>query len=231
LNERVRALLEQNPGLLDLRSTLGEYGEKPPSSFHIYMWTIGASLSPLQVAAQFGHQDTVEVMRAFATPRQRLMVALSEGNAAELHAMLRQSPDLLQQLTPEDQRILPQAAWAPNPSAVELMLELGFDPRTPDGNGATALHCAAFQGSAECVRDILRYPAASQIINLRDPQYQGTPLGWCCYGSCHGPRHADHAAVARMLLAAGARPDDHLVNVSDAVRAVIDAWRASRANA
>ena len=229
LNQRVRALLEENPELLELRSTQGEYGEKPPSSFHIYMWTIGANLSPIQVATQFDHKDTAEVMRSFATPRQRLLVALADGNAAEVQALLSQSPDLLQQLTPEDQRVLPVAAWAPKPAAVKLMLELGFDPFTTDANGATALHCAAFEGSAEIVRALLRHPAAAQLVQLRDPVHQGTPLGWCTYGSCYGPKHREHVEIARLLLAAGAKPDDPLVNASAEVRAVIDAWRARTA--
>ena len=75
LNERVRALLDLNPALLELRTTQGDYGEKPPSSYHIYMWTIGPDLLPMQVAAQFGHGDTVDVMRGYATPRPHLSAA------------------------------------------------------------------------------------------------------------------------------------------------------------
>src|SRR5687768_6022246 len=70
LSDRARAMLEGNLALLDLRTGEGEYGEKPPSSFHIYFWTIGSSLTPMQVAAQFDQRPTLDVMRELASPRQ-----------------------------------------------------------------------------------------------------------------------------------------------------------------
>ncbi len=225
LNERVRDLLQLDPALLEQRSTQGEYAEQPPSSFHIYMWTIGGDLSPLQVAAQFEHPDTLAVMRSFASPRQRLRAALAQGDAGEARGLLRVQPDLLASLTPEDRRVLPEAGWAGNTRAVALMLELGFDPVTPNQKGATVLHCAAWDGSAGCVRVILRHPAAAALVQQREPEYGATPLGWCCHGSCHGPRSGDHVAIARMLLEAGAQPESELGDVGDGVRAVIEDWR------
>lgn len=224
-NDRVRQLLQHNPALLDLRTTQGEYGEQPPSSYHIYMWTIGANRSPLQVAAQFDHPDTLELMRSLASPRQRLLTALSDGDAAEARAALRTQPDLIASLTLEDRRVLPEAGSSGNTAAVELMLELGFDPFTPDSNGATVLHCAAWEGSAGCVQSILRHPAAAALVQQREPKYGATPLGWCCHGSCYGPKRRDHEGVARLLLEAGAKPDD-VRDMSAEVRLVIDQWRA-----
>ena len=73
LTDRARAMLQADPALLALRTGQGEYGEKRPSSFHIYQWTIGPNLSPLQAAAKFEQHETlrghgaVRVARA-ATP-------------------------------------------------------------------------------------------------------------------------------------------------------------------
>ena len=53
LVDRLRSMLERDPAIVGLKTGKGEYGEKPPSSFHIYTWTVGQYLSPLQVAAQF----------------------------------------------------------------------------------------------------------------------------------------------------------------------------------
>ena len=64
----VRRVLETDRESLDLRTGHGDYGEKPPSSHHIYVWTIGENLSPIDVAAQFEQSDTLELMLAFATP-------------------------------------------------------------------------------------------------------------------------------------------------------------------
>lgn len=63
LTERVSKLLDHDRSLLDLRTGRGEYGEKPPSSYHIYFWSIGDGRSPLDVAAQFEQIETLEAMR------------------------------------------------------------------------------------------------------------------------------------------------------------------------
>jgi ankyrin repeat protein len=226
LTDRARAMLEADPSLLELRTGQGEYGEKPPSSYHIYLWTIGANLTPLQTAARFKRTETLEMMGRFASPEQRLLLACHRGQADEARAIARAHPGIVERLGPVDRRALTDEAWAANAPAVELMLELGFDPAVPSESGpkgGTALHCAAWEGSVECVAAVLRYPAGRSLIEARDSTYHGTPLGWCCHGSvnCGNPR-ADHAAVARLLLAAGARADPNMAGCSDAMQAVLD---------
>ena len=86
------------------------------------------------------------------------------------------------------------------------------------GNGGTALHCAAWQGSAACVDSLLRHPSGRALIEVRDPTYDATPLGWCCHGSLNnGSPRANFAQVARSLLAAGGKVDGEM-NASDAVK-------------
>ncbi|HEX6308752.1 MAG TPA: hypothetical protein VFZ69_11220, partial [Longimicrobiales bacterium] len=83
-------------------------------------------------------------------------------------------------------------------------------------------HCAAWQGSAACMTALLRHPHAARLIEVRDATHGATPLGWCCHGAEHcGRAHADHPAVARLLLEAGARPPDGWANAPERVRAVI----------
>lgn len=69
LSDRLRALLENEPRLLDVRTGEGEYGEKPPSSFHIYTWTLGQDLSPAAVAEQFEQAEALGVLREFEQSR------------------------------------------------------------------------------------------------------------------------------------------------------------------
>jgi ankyrin repeat protein len=222
---RARALLEADRSLLNRRSGQGEYGEKKPSSFHIYFWTIGSNLTPLQTASKFHQHETLSAMRAFASPVQRLLLACHDGDGDEARSIVRDNPGIVDSLGTTDRRALTDEAWLPNPKAVELMLELGFDPSAPSvagPTGGTALHCAAWEGSAESVGSILGYPRGRALIETRDPVFQGTPLGWCCHGSlnCHRSG-ADHAEVARLLISAGAPTGgDH--DASDAVLAVID---------
>ena len=227
LADRASAMLRANPSLLALRTSQGEYAEKAPSSYHIYQWTIGPNLTPLQVAAKFGQRETIETMKQFASPAQQLLLACHEGQQDEARAIVQANPGIIEGLDPADRRALTDEAWSANAPAVELMLELGFDPSQASITGPTggnALHCAAWEGAVACVSAILRYPAGRALLEARDTTYQGTPLGWCCHGSvnCGNPR-ADHAEVARLLLLAGARPDPEMRGCSDAMQAVLEA--------
>ena len=207
MTERAVAMLEANPALLSLRTGHGEYAEKPPSSYRIYQWTLGGNLTPLQAAAKFGHHETVRAMSRFATPVQRLLAACNLGKADEARAIVRDHPGIVQSLAPIDRAALSEEAWAANVPAVELMLELGFDPGVASTGAAhgNALHCAAWEGSTGSVSALLRHPAGRALLESRDPVHNGTPLGWCAHGSvnCHNPR-ARHGEVARALIAAGA---------------------------
>jgi hypothetical protein len=221
--DTVRRMLEADRGLLDLRTGQGEYGEQPPSSYHIYFWTIGASRSPLDVAAQFEQWDTLDVMLAFASPLHRLLLAARRGDAEHAREIVQQHPAIVASMTPENHRAIADAAWAGDARAVALMVELGFDPRTPGHDSGTALHCAAWDGSPATVAALLRHPDARTLVALEDAHYGATPLGWCCHGSLHGSRDHDHAGVARLLIEAGAHPGRDTTNASTAVQAVIAA--------
>ena len=227
LTDRVRAMLQANAALLDQRTGQGDYGERPPSSYHIYLWTIGPNLTPLQTAAQFRQGQTVEFMRQFASAEQRLMLACHEGNSRDARAIVASEPGIVERLGPDDRRALTDAAWRANAPAVDLMLELGFDPSvvsTTGATGGTALHCAAWEGSVECVTAILRFPAGRALVHVLDASFHGTPLGWCCHGSLNcGRSGANHAEVARLLIAGGARATDGMRAASEPVRNVIDA--------
>lgn len=225
LTDRARQMLETNPGLLGLRTGQGTYGEQPPSSYHIYTWTIGTSLTPLDVAAQFEHPDTVAMMGRFATPVGRFQAACRAGDAALAREILHQEPGIVAEMAPGDHRLITDAAWVGDTNAVNLMLELGFDPRTPGHDGGTALHCAAWEGSVATVEALLRHPLGSACIGVADAHYGATPLGWCCHGSLHGPRTGDHARIALLLLQAGARPGPDTMDAAPAVAAQLSGFR------
>jgi ankyrin repeat protein len=223
LADRLREMLRADPTLLRLRTSQGEYAEQPPSSFHIYMWTIGANLSPLQVAAQFEQAEAIAVINEFAAPRERFLAACVDGRAGEGRAYLREHPTLVVELSPEEQRALPDAAWAGRADAVELMLELGFDPFTPGQDTGTVLHCAAWQGEVACARAVLRAPSGAALVRHREPTHGGTPIDWCVHGAshCRNPR-GDYPAVAEMLLDAGSDPPASLDGAPAKLRKVIE---------
>lgn len=226
LAERLREMLEADPDLLGARTGQGEFGEQPPSSLHIYTWTIGQNLSPLQVAAQFRQEEALQVLQEFATPKQRFLAACVRGNAAEAEVLLRERPQLVAELSAAEQRALPDAAWAGQARPVELMLALGFDPTARGQDGGTLLHCAAWEGAYECVEVALRHPGVRALLEVRDPTHGSTPLGWCCHGSRYCARpEGDYAGVARLLLEAGAEPGPNLKDATEEVLAVIRAAR------
>ncbi len=218
-SEQARHLLLDDPALLDMRTGRGIYAAQPPSGDHIYTWTIGSHRAPLDVAAQFGNVDTLAVMLETASPRQRLLFACRRADAAMAHAVIAEHPDVVAALHPDEQRAISDAAWEGNAAAVTLMLSLGFDPATPGHDAGTALHCAAWEGSVDTVSALLAHASARALLAMRDARYQATPLGWCCHGSLHGPRHGAHAAVARRLLDAGATLE--ILEASDDVEALL----------
>ena len=200
LTDRARDLLQGNAALLDEQTSRGAYGEMPPSSFHMYFWTIGSNRSPLEVAAQFGHAETLAAMLPFATPVHRLRAACRRTDVEAARAVVREHPGLVASLSAQDQRAITDAAWDGDAPAVALMLELGFDPATPGHDSGTALHCASWQGSAATVAVLLSAPQGRAVLTVRDAHHNDMPLGWCRHGATHGPRGGDHAAVETLLL-------------------------------
>ncbi|MEO8561336.1 MAG: ankyrin repeat domain-containing protein [bacterium] len=228
LTDRALAMLERQPELLDLRTGRDEYGEQPPSSYHIYFWTIGSVLSPLEVAAQFEHRATLKAMTALASPLRRLLLACRLGDESAARALLRAHPDVVASMQPDDHRAVSDAAWNGDAKAVGLMLDVGFDPRTPGHDSGTALHCAAWRGSTETVRALLHSERGRACVPIRDAHYHATPLGWCCHGSENGDKRRDHAGVALQLLEAGAALGRDTSSASPSVMAVFEAWRRKR---
>jgi ankyrin repeat protein len=227
LRERAVSLVRDDPRLLDLRTGQGQYGEKPPSSYHIYFWTIGANLSPLNVAGQFGQLETLDAMLAVASPRHRLLFACHAGEEERARAVVRAHPGIIESLAPEEHRVIADAAWNGSARAVALMLELGFDAGATGHDSGTALHLAAWEGGVETVRVLLRHPVGGTLVSVKDRNYGATPLGWCCHGSLHGNQAHNHAGVARLLLDAGA-PLEPDMKSSPAVQAVLDEARRRR---
>lgn len=218
-------ILESDPGVVAARTAEGEYGAKPPSAEHIYTWTIGPHLSPLQVAEQFAQLEAAEILRPVASPKVRFIAACAAARREEAVALFRADADVLTSLSPDEARVLPDAAWAGNTRAVALMMELGLDLGARGQDGGTALHCAAWQGWRACVELLLKDPRSKPLLEDRDPTHGSTPLGWCCHGARYSHNSAgDHQGVAELLLEAGARPGPNLSDAPDAVLAVIRSY-------
>ena len=224
--ERARALAAADPGVIGLRTNHGSYGEEPPSSFHIYTWTIGQNLTPVQVAVQFDNHETAAALRDLSSPRQRLIAACELGDEGDARRIIAEHPGVLAQLGANDHRALASAGWAGNLRAVELMLSLGFPIDATGQDSGTALHCAAWQGAVDCVAALLRHEGGVALLTRRDGTHGGTPLGWCCHGSQNSRNsEGDYSAVARLLLEAGSPIDWKPGDASGELDDVIGNWR------
>jgi ankyrin repeat protein len=86
---------------------------------------------------------------------------------------------------------------------VKLMLDLGFPVAHPERvHGYTPLHNAAWAGSGDLVELLIR---RGHPVDIRDPGYDATPLGWALYDCLVEKRHpeGEFARVVKALLDAG----------------------------
>jgi ankyrin repeat protein len=223
----LRGILNANPDLMDITVGSKDYAACPDApGRHIYVYTLAEGKTAMQVAADFDSKDCLQFMLSRANKKQRFLLACSTADAGLARSVLAENPNIVAELTPQEQHALTDAAFRGNAAAVKLMLDLGFDPLTPGSDTGTALHCAAWQGQAEVVRVILAHPVAlnlvDRLVNAIEPTHKGRPLGWCIHGStnCRNPR-GDYPAVAKMLMDVGAI-GGNAADADPAVRAVLE---------
>ncbi|HKE91041.1 MAG TPA: ankyrin repeat domain-containing protein [Gemmatimonadales bacterium] len=195
----------------------------PRAGGHIYMWTLGQLATPHSVAREFGHEDVFQFLMERTPDELKLALACDLGDESTFRQLLAARPQLAAALSEGDRKHLVRAAQSNNTAAVRLMLAAGWPVAVRGQHGGTPLHWAAWHGNAEMVREILRYDPP---IELRDTDHDGTALGWALHGSEHGwhRQTGDYPGVVDALLAAGAKLPESEVELSDAVRRVIERY-------
>jgi len=167
--------------------------------------------SPFTLATVQGRADLADLLRRYGaaddtTDTDRLLAALQHADQAAVQEQLARDPGLPSRLSEEQQAAaLIRAAETGHPAALALMLDLGFtvDARGGDHSG-TALHAAAYAGSADAVRLLL---ARGANLEARDATWDSPPLDWAVVGSGERPAtnpRADWVATVQALLDAGA---------------------------
>jgi len=222
----LRKVMAGDPGAADVVLGETDYALCPKApGEHIYTYRFTGGMTPYQVAMEFGNPACAEILLESATPRQRFLAACSVGDEGAARAVLVARPGVLGELTGKDRHVLAHAAWAGRVAAVMLMLDMGIDPAVKGPGESTALHRAAWRGHHAVVRTILTHPVAKgrlkELVSAVEASFKATPLGWCYHGStnCGNPA-GDYAAIARMLLEAGAERED-ASGASEAVRAAV----------
>ncbi len=158
-------------------------------------------------------------------PVDRLVATCSRGDRAAAEAMLARRPALRNEIGAEHYVALHRAAERGDIRVLDALLACGFDPNRGDEEvGKTALHSAAMAGQLAATRLLLAHGASTEI---RDREFNGTPLVWAADGFRSHKGDADHVAVGRLLLDAGSPAAWHLPSEepSEAVLEIIDQWR------
>jgi ankyrin repeat protein len=202
--ELAQRLIDADPSCLAARTNMPGYDLVPP--FNCYCWSLGWFLSPHEVALKFEQQAMHDFLLSKSSAKVRFLVVCSRGDEAAARALLDANPRLLEQLTPQDQPIMPYSLFHGHAAAAKLMLSLGFDPMARGIDGGTLLHVAAWHGNAQIVSLLLNNHRDRIDMNVRDTTHGSSPLGWACHGSVHSPskQSGDYPAIVRMLVAAGA---------------------------
>ena len=130
----------------------------------------------------------------------RFVGACVTASAEELERLLAAHPGMIG--SGDVQRLLPDLAMSHRTGAVRALLAAGVPVDTRGDLGGTSLHWACWKGYADVVKAVLAKDAS---LTVEDTQFHGTPAGWFGHGTrnCH-EGGGDYAAVARLLIAAGA---------------------------
>jgi ankyrin repeat protein len=165
--------------------------------------------SPYRLATSLGRADLGAVLlrhhaRDDATDAERFVADCLHADDVSARARLARQPGLVAGLSDAELAAIVPAAEAGNAAAVALVLDLGFPADARGEDGATALHVAAYAGSAAVVRLLA---ARGADIEARDGTWDSTPLEWAMVGSGERPgtsQDRDWVATVQALLDAGA---------------------------
>jgi ankyrin repeat protein len=178
--------------------------------------------TPYQQAVRTGQDQVADLLARHGastalSSADQFLAACRRADRAAATAILSADPDLAGRLTPEDHRVLTDAADHGHTEAVRLMLDLGFPPgaRSEQDHEATVLHLAAAAGSPGTVRLLLERGAD---IEARDIAWNSTSLEWAIVGSGmrlgHDP-DPDWPATVSVLLDAGASTGGIVLSADD----------------
>jgi ankyrin repeat protein len=197
---------------------------------HIYGWTLGFDLTPVEVARNFGHPELAELMVSQLPPKARILDALWCGDRERAQHELETHPTVIKDLEPQDHSLLAAAAWWYRPESVRLMLEVGFNPHVTGMHRSTPLDRASFHGYADIVAMLLLLDPDPPLTQQNE--FGGTPLGACIHGSLFGwktDHPQDHVRTLTLLLEAGSPLVPAILPTgNDELDVVMRAWLKSR---
>jgi len=219
-----RKHLDANPQSVAITVSADDFPmSNPRAGGTIYIWTLGQNTSAYAVARAFGHDDVFRLL-IDRSPHDLAVAAACDVEDDELlRALLRTRGIDREHMDARLLRKLVDAAETNSGNAARLFMSAGWPVNAVGKHGATALHFASWHGNADLVREMLTYGSP---LEIRDRDFNMTPLGWACHGSLHGWNRdrGDYGGTVEALLSAGAvapKEDADSVKASDAIRATL----------
>jgi ankyrin repeat protein len=204
----VTRLIAENPACVAYR--IGRLPDFPPIGHlggggTILQWTLAFNSYPHQIALMKGQTEIFDLLYERSDPRTRLLVCCVLARREDAEEIVREHPNIVDTVSSVDLELLPRYCWETNINyeAVRLMLDIGFPiTQTERSHGYTPLHNAAWAGHAMLV-DLLI--SRGHPVDIRDPGYNTTPLGFALHDCLVEKRHSEgqFAHVVESLLGAG----------------------------
>jgi hypothetical protein len=219
----VRRHIDTDPAAIRTRVSEAYFPKQDPrSEGTVYIEIFGRGRTPHLIARDFGHTEVFRFLMERSPEDVKLSQAFELGDEGIFRELLAKRPNLMETLSDDERRQLPDAAQNNNNDAVKLMLRAGWPVDARGEYGLTALQWAAWHGNAEMVREALLYHPE---IELKDGQHEVSALGSALHGSENSWHRdaGDYAATVEALLDAGAKApkltDD--LEASEAAREVL----------
>ncbi len=204
----ISRLISENPGCVAFR--IGRLPDFPPIGYAgrggtILQWSLAFNSYPHQIALIGSRDDIFDLLYDNSDPTTRLLVCCVLARRQDAEEIVRKYPGIVAALPEIDLELLPRYCWETNINyeAVRLMLDLGFPvSKTERSHGYSPLHNAAWAGDAALVDLLL---SRGHSVDLMDPTYNATPLGYALHDCLVEKRHpeGDFAHVVESLLKAG----------------------------
>src|SRR5258708_3395387 len=177
--------------------------QDPRSGGTIYIPIFGPKRTPHMIARDFEHEEVLQFLMERTPEDVKLTQACELGDEGAFRALLASHPNLIETLSDDDRRRLPDAAQNNNTGAVRLMLGAGWPVDARGEYQMTPLQWASWHGNAEMVREILRYRPKLEL----SCQHEITALGSALHGSENSwhRQTGDYGATVEALLDAGAK--------------------------
>lgn len=204
----ISKLISENPDCVAHR--IGRLPDFPPIGYRgrggtILQWTLAFNSYPHQIAVAENREDIFDLLFENSDPQTRLLVCCVLARRKDAEEIVGKHPGIIAGLSEIDLELLPRYCWETNINyeAVRLMLDLGFPiTQTERSHGYSPLHNAAWAGDATLVDLLL---SRGHAVDLRDPGYNATPLGYALHDCLVEKRHpeGDFVHVIESLLKAG----------------------------